>query len=65
MIIFVKGRFIRYFKMGAKEDENYTPIYLTFYNNKSIISDSKLGLKIKILNEIEKKKEKDEYYKRY
>lgn len=65
MIIFVKGRIIRYFKSVVKDGEIYKPIYLSFYNNKSFISDSKLGLKIKISNDIEMKKEKDDYYKRY
>lgn len=65
MYIFVKGRIIRYFKSVVKGRDIYKPIYLSFYNNKSFISDSKLGLKEKISNDIEKKKEKDDYYKRY
>lgn len=65
MYIFVKGRLIRYFKSVVKEVENYKPVYLCFYNNKTFITDSKSELKLRIMNEIEKKKEKDEYYKRY
>jgi hypothetical protein len=65
MYIFVKGRLIRYFKSVLKEGENYKVIYLCFYNNKSFITDTKSELKIRLLNDIEKKKEKDEYYKRY
>lgn len=65
MYIFVKGRLIRYFKSVVKEGENYKPVYLSFYNNKTFKSDSKLGLKKKLSNDIEKKIEKDEYYKRY
>lgn len=65
MYVFVKGRFIRYFKSAVKEGVNFEPIYLSFYNNKTIIGNSKDELKLRIMNEIEKKKEKDEYYKRY
>lgn len=65
MCIFVKGRLIRYFKSVVKEEENYNPVYLCFYNNKTFISETKSELKIRLLNDIEKKKEKDEYYKRY
>ena len=63
--IFVKGRIIRYIKSVVKDDISYKTIYLSFYNNKPIISDTKLGLKEKLIIDIEKKKEKDEYYKRY
>lgn len=65
MYIFVKGRLIRYFKSVVKEEENYKPVYLCFYNNKTFISNTKSELKKKLSNDIEKKKEKDEYYKRY
>ena len=65
MYIFVKARFIKYFESVVKERENYKPVYLCFYNNKTFITDTKSELKIKLLNDIEKKKEKDEYYKRY
>lgn len=65
MYIFVKGRIIRYFKSPVKEGVNFEPIYLSFYNNKTFISDTKLDLKKKLSKDIEKKKEKDEYYKRY
>lgn len=65
MIIFVKGRLIRYFKSVVNRGTCYKPIYLSFYNNKAITSDTKLGLKEKLIIEIERKKEKDEYYKRY
>ena len=65
MYIFVNGRLIRYFKSAVKEEEIYKPVYLCFYNNKTFITDSKSELKIRLLNDIEKKKEKDEYYKRY
>lgn len=65
MYIFVKGRLIRYFKSVVKEEEYYKAVYLCFYNNKTFISDTKSELKIKIINDIEKKQEKDEYYKRY
>lgn len=65
MYIFVKGRIIRYIKSVVKDDISYKTIYLSFYNNKPIISDTKLGLKEKLIIDIEKKKEKDEYYKRY
>lgn len=65
MYIFVKGRLIEYFKSVVKEEENYKPVYLCFYNNKIFISSTKDELKLSIINDIEKKKEKDEYYKRY
>ena len=65
MYIFVKGRLIKYIKSILNDEDIYTPIYLTFYNNKTFISDTKKGLKIKLSNDIEKKIEKDEYYKRY
>jgi len=65
MYIFVKARFIKYFESVVKERENYKPIYLCFYNNKTFISDTKSDLKKKLSNDIEKKQEKDEYYKRY
>lgn len=65
MYIFVKGRLITYFKSAVKDGMSYKSIYLSFYNNKPFISDTKSGLKEKLINEIEKKKEKDEYYKRY
>lgn len=65
MYIFVKGRFIRYFKSTLKVGENYKPFYLCIYNDKPFISPSKSELKIRLSNDIEKKKEKDEYYKRY
>ena len=65
MYIFVNGRFIKYFKSTLKVGENYKPIYICIYNNKRFVSDSKSDLKKKLSNDIEKKKEKDEYYKRY
>jgi hypothetical protein len=65
MYIFVKGRIIRYFKSAVKDDISYKTIYLSFYNNKTIIANTKSELRLRIENEIEKKKEKDEYYKRY
>ena len=65
MYIFVNGRLIRYFKSVVKVEEIYKPVYLCFYNNKTFISETKSELKIRLLNDIEKKKEKDEYYKRY
>lgn len=64
MYIFVKGRLIRCFKSVVKVEENYKTIYKCFYN-KTFISDTKSDLKKQISNDIEKKKEKDEYYKRY
>ena len=65
MYIFVKGRIIRYIKSVVKDDISYKTIYLSFYNNKTVIGNSKDELRLRIENEIEKKKEKDEYYKRY
>lgn len=65
MYIFVKGRLIRYFKSVVKEEENYKPFYLCIYNDKLFISPNESELKIRLSNDIEKKKEKDEYYKRY
>lgn len=61
MYIFVKGRFIRYYICPFYE----IPIYISFYNNKYFVSDTKSDLKKKLSNDIEKKQEKDEYYKRY
>lgn len=61
MKVFVKGRFIRYYICPFYE----IPIYISFYNNKYFVSDTKSDLKKKLSNDIEKKKEKDEYYKRY
>lgn len=68
MYVFVKGRFIKYFKWESIEADTHKLCkinYVSFYNNKYFISDSKSGLKKDISNDIKKKKEKDEYYKRY
>lgn len=65
MYIFVKGRLIRYFKSVVKVGENYKPFYLCIYNDKLFISPTESKLKKKLSNDIEKKIEKDEYYKRY
>ena len=68
MYIFVKGRLIKYYKWDVRDGETYELYktnYVSFYNNKYFVGDSKSELKVKLLCDIEKKKEKDEYYKRY
>ena len=61
MYINVESRLVRSYICPFYE----IPIYISFYNNKRFVCASKSDLKKKLLNDIEKKKEKDEYYKRY